>query len=405
MYHRGRIIAVAALLLLNTITMTSCDKQKRSRLRGTHEQIERLAADKSQPLAADTSQLISIDADGLFEGKGFDLADIVRDIRLVPLETTPESRIGKARRVILTSSHIVISDESFVRVFSTAGKYVGRIALGPNPMETDFTLDRPNNEILVFAQGSIGHYDMECKRLSAETIPLQFSAFATTPTSNTMAIWLDGTDENPSIGDLGEETSYLVMNREGALPAYIPTKQKADAPPREGMALPYSDEGIVIGRSFCDTIFTLTDTGVKARYALNYKRHSLPEWINVKEIKGAQGDESRYFFAGNAQITLSGVFFKIQNIRAMTVYAFYDKRTGSLAGGLPILDYRVLPPIFNPVATLGDYYAALFNTYQTDDGQGYHFLGHAIPEQEKLKIVNVRHDDNPVIALYRVQID
>ncbi len=405
MYSRSRIFVVTALLLLNTITMTGCDKQKRSRLRGTQEQIARLAADKSQPLATDTTQLISIDADGLFDGKGFDLADIVRDIRLVPLETTTESKIGKARRVIMTSSHIIISDESCVRVFSTAGKYVGRIPLGPNPMETDYTLDRSNNEILVFAQGSIGHYDMECNRLSAETVPLQFSAFATTATSNTMAIWTDVNDDNQSIGDLSEKSSYLVMDREGSLPTYIPGKQKEDTPPREGVALPYSDEGIVIGRSFCDTIFTLTDDGLAARYALNYKRHSLPEWVNVKKSKGSQGDENLYFFAGNAQMTLSGVFFKIQNIRAMTVYAFYDKRTGNLAGGLPILDYRVLPPIFNPVATMGDYYAALFNTYQTDDGQGYHFLGHVIPEQEKLKIAGVRHDDNPVVALYRVQIE
>ncbi len=405
MYKRSRTFFVAALLLLNTMTMTGCDKQKRSRLRGTQEQIERLAADESRPLTADTTQLISIDADGLFDGNGFDLADIVRDIRLVPLETTPESRIGKVRRLTLTNSHIIISDESCVKVFTTAGKYVGKIPLGPNPTETDYTLDRSNNEILVLAQGSIGHYDMECNRLSAETIPLQFTAFATTPTSNTMAIWTDVNDENQSIGDLEEKTSYLIMNREGALPYYIPVKQGQDTPPREGIALPYSDEGIVIGRSFCDTIFTLTDDGLKAKYALNYKRHSLPEWINVKQTKGSQGDENRYFFAGNAQMTPSGVFFKIQNNRAMTVYAFYDRRTGNLAGGLPILDYRVLPPIFTPIATLGDYYAALFNTYQTDDGQGFRFLGHVIPEQEKLKIMGVRHDDNPVIALYRIRIE
>ena len=90
----------------------------------------------------------------------------------------------------------------------------------------------------------------------------------------------------------------------------------------------------------------------------------------------------------------------------MTIRAFYDTRSGKLVGGIqPLADYCEMPPVYNPLTSYADLYAALFHPYQTESGRTFRFVGATVPEAEKDRLDGVRHDDNPVVVLFRVNID
>lgn len=398
------IVLATAATLLTTIATIGCARHSKDSFDWKPEQIAKLKCDSAKIMEADTTDLTRVDASGIVSNSIFSFADIVRDLRFIPLETTEDSRIGKIARLSFTNTHIIASDERGVHVFDMAGHHIGNIPFGKKSERNDYTIDRASNEILVYTQGSVGHYGMNCQRRSVELIPLQFSAMTATDSGNTMAILLDDCDENSHIGKL-QSAPYVVMDRTGSLTNRIGQKERngnsdEHRPPREGMPLPLSDEGIVISHSLCDTIYTLSDNGLRANYAISYG-----ETLNPLEHKEGISQDLNYIFAGNALVTHSAFFFKIQNARAKTIYGFYDKRTGRLAGGIPAFDYRQMPPIYNPIATQGEYFAATFNTYLTEDDNRFNFLGDYIPEQEKRKLARVTHDSNPVVALYRISVE
>ncbi len=400
--HTIALTTVATLMA--TLATISCARHSQDSFDWKPEQTAKLKCDSTKVMIADTTNVTEIDASSILTNSIFSFADIIRDLRFIPLETTDNSRLGKIARLSFTSTHIVVSDEKGVHVFDMAGRHIGNIPYGEKSERNDYTLDRANNEILVYTQGSIGHYGMDCRRKRAELIPLQFSAMTTTYSGNTMALYLDDCDKNRHIGKL-QDAQYVVMDRNGALTYRIGDKgknSKADEPrpPREGTPLPLSDEGIVISRALNDTVYTLSDDGLKASHVINYG-----EAKNPLEKKDGERPELSYIFAGNALVTHSAIYFKIQNARAKTIYGFYDNRTGKLAGGIPVFDYRQMPPIYNPIATQGEYFAATFNTYLTEGENNFKFLGNFIPEQEKHKLAKVAHDANPVVALYRINVE
>lgn len=351
-------------------------------------------SDSVAPLEADESSLVEIDASGLMEST-FDFAGLIRDLRFIPLETTKESRIGNVRRLTFACGFIIASDVKGVKVFTSRGRYVGGIPFGAFSERNDYTVDRANGEILVYTQGSIGHYGMDCRRRWVESVPLDFTAMNTTLSGDRLVLSVGAGDENQGIGDL-DGVPFLVMDRRGALVGRPVVSKRATDPPREGVALSFSGGDVVVTQSGCDTIYSLSDSSFAARYALRY---------HGSNSLAAEAEADRHFFAGNALITADGLFFKIQSRRANTIFAFYDAKRRRLIGGLPVIDYRIVPPVYNPIATCGDFYAAVFNPYLAEEGGEYKFVGDVVPEAAKTALRGVRHDDNPVVALYRVEVE
>lgn len=382
---------VSVLWLLATV---ACSKAGVSEIDCTKEQQSRLLSAKIEPLKADASALTSIDATDVL-GARFDFAAIVKDLHFIPLETTKESRVGSIRRLTFTDDNIIVSDAKGVKVFSSAGRFVGGIPFGASSERNDYTVDRAANEIIVYTQGSIGHYTMDCSRLWVESIPLSFTAMNTTKSGDNLVLFLGPDDVNPNIEE-SDGSPFLIMDRRGAITGRPEISAPSGAPAREGIPVPFSDSGVVVCQSGCDTVFFLTDTSLSALYSLSYAK---------AQADSLSAGSDRYFFAGNALVSPSGLFFKIQNRRANTAFCFYDSRTRRLTGGIPTFDYRQIPPIYNPIATCGDYYVAIFNTYLADDGAPYTFTGDIVPEPYKSLLRSVRHDDNPVLALYRVEVD
>lgn len=406
--------AILALAIAATAAQ-GCKRQSQAQLNCTPEQQAKLMLDSSRELTADTAGLITIDANNLFDNALFDFASILRDVKLTPLETTPESKLGSVDRLTITDDHIVASDAKGVFVFGRDGKFIGKIPFGEKSPRNDYTIDRSTGEILVYTQGSIGHYAMDCSRHWVENTPFEFQCMTATKSGDLLVIRTDASCDNRNLGPAAKSLIYTI-NRKGELPYYIAGQEyfpKPESAPKDPFCLlPYSDEGAVICQKACDTIFTLDEQGLHARYHIDYTSHrQVPPPPPDLEKSDAEGQDSTvckkcrgYFFAGGAQVNTSSLFFTIQSVRAQTVFVYYDKKSGKLRGGLPAFDYRQLPPIYTPIASFGDHFAALFHTYLTEDGTEFNFVGNSLPESEKRKLKGVGHDSNPVVATYRIEI-
>ena len=104
-----RAATVMAAMGMMIAIMSGCSRNKPNALVCTKEQQAKLMGDTATELTADTTTMTEIDARSIADQR-FDFADIVRDLHFIPLETTPESRLDKIRRLSFTDGNIIASD-------------------------------------------------------------------------------------------------------------------------------------------------------------------------------------------------------------------------------------------------------------------------------------------------------
>ena len=383
-----------SIILLSAI-ITSCTHDRRPQVRCTGEQMARMKPDSSVLTFPDMSRIVSIEADSLISNSEFDFMGIVEDISFIPLQTRADNLIGRPDRLILTDDHIYISDSKCVYIFDIKGRYVRKIPMRAGESH-DFTFDRLWNELLICSGGMVSHYTADGRHTWSDLLPLQFSSIGCA--GSTLIFYNDSIDANHHLPNVGG-SQCIVMNRKGALLRHLAPRPYIPTGPNQTRHLTTSAECLLMTHGLCDTIFGVIDDHISARYVIKYPSHKVGQGLPPLGC-GA------YFFGGDAIACMGGIFFKLITDRAMTARFFYDARTGKAVGGIqPAADYCQMPPIFDPIASINDKYAALFHPYQTESGRTFRFVGDMINEREKDKLEDVRHGDNPVVTLYRVKIN
>lgn len=382
-------------VILLVAVATSCAHERESQIRCTSEQMARLKPDSSVLTFPDTSRIVRIDADSLTSNSEFNFMGIIGDISFIPLQTKSDNHIDRPDRLILTDTHIYISDSKFVYIFDIKGRYVRKIPIREGKSH-DFTFDRLWNELLICSGGMVSHYTADGRHTWSDFLPLQFSSIGCA--GSTLIFHNDSCDTNPHLPNAGG-SQCIVMNRKGALLRHLAQRPFSPTGPTMARHLTASAECLFMTYGLCDTIFSVVDDHISARYVIEYPSHK--QGHDLPPL-----GSGAYFFGGDVIGCMGGIFFKLITDRAKTARFFYDARTGKATGGVqPMADYRQIPPIFDPVASIGDKYAALFHPYQTENGRTFRFIGDMVREEEKDKLEGVRHGDNPVVALYRVKID
>ena len=96
------------------------------------------------------------------------LSSLVKDIRYIPLETTPECLLSKIRKIELFNNYIFLIDKKGLYQFDFNGKFIRQVgSFGPGPGEygiaLNFSIIRNSGEIILYAypSGSIIVYDLK----------------------------------------------------------------------------------------------------------------------------------------------------------------------------------------------------------------------------------------------------
>lgn len=397
-----RILSLFFALLL----FVACTNQPDNAFTCTPEQLSRLNPEAAVLTHPDTSNIVTVNVNSILENDEFDFQGIVSDIHFIPLQTTPDAHIGRPDRMIITKSNIYVSDQHALYIFSPSGEFVNKVPFlfsAPH----DFAFDTDLSELVVCADNYVAHFTPDGNHLWTERFPVRFNSIAIE--GSTLLVHCDSAELNSHISPATAASPCLFINRQGELSKYLPSLEAHAPSPRNTRRLQPYDGGVAMSHSFCDTIFYINGGDVHARYVLDYSARHLPTPTNEQDhndIFAGKYGKRLYYFGGDFIPSKDGFFLTLRTERAMTIRAFYDARSRKLVGGIqPMADYCEMPPVYNPLTSYADRYAALFHPYQTESGRTFRFVGATVSEAEKDRLDGVRHDDNPVVALFRVNID
>ena len=344
-----------------------------------------------------------IDANPLFDNESFDFMSMVSDIQFIPLETKEESRLGHVTRLTVTDKNIVVADNNGIFCFDANGRFKDRrLYVGRNAtLRHDFAL-APDGALTILSGDKLVQLPQQIE--SALTAAPK--AHNATQPILTSICWQQSqliaqtTDGRHIVRDSTGIKTEILLGGPSA------PRLKVES----SIAMPRTDGNrALITNPLCDTIMALSNEGWQLAYVLNYANRRIAtnpeEEIDEADLMHRLTQDGSYYFAGEAIENESTLFFKLRTCRARTIYAYFDRQSQNLSGGIrPMADYVQMPPIFEPLAAYADYFVTLFHPYQLDDDQtSFRFKGDKIAEAEKDKIANVTHEDNPVVALFKVK--
>jgi len=96
------------IIILSTIFLFACVKQQNENHYFSNDQIASLEIDSTKKLNVETDSAIKIDLNRFLKKQSFDFGSLVKEVKLIPLETTDESLLDNILKIIVTDSHIYI---------------------------------------------------------------------------------------------------------------------------------------------------------------------------------------------------------------------------------------------------------------------------------------------------------
>lgn len=122
-------ISVASALFALIAACTNAPERSRY----SEEQINSLALDSTIVLTPDNRSVEIVDANSFLKPQEFNLEELIKEIKVVPLETTDESLLDAIYKIIVTDSNIYIHDRlkgGGVAIFDQNGRFIKRLSHG-----------------------------------------------------------------------------------------------------------------------------------------------------------------------------------------------------------------------------------------------------------------------------------
>lgn len=92
------------LIIVLLVLILSCSNRGAHNSMFTAEEIHALQLNHTQTLKVDSSVITNIDLNSFLNNNKFDFESLIKNIQIIPLETTSESLLGNIYKVILTDS-------------------------------------------------------------------------------------------------------------------------------------------------------------------------------------------------------------------------------------------------------------------------------------------------------------
>lgn len=399
------------IILIITMLFVSCTNQPNRSLNFTKGQIDSLHLDSTKILKVDAEAAIMINLNPYLKKQSFDFGTKVKEVRLIPLETTDESLLGNIYKVIATDSINYIFDDfkgGGIVLFDKDGKFIKRISNGDGPGELfrlgDIAYDKEHNELIVYQHPFFLFYTSKGGFIRQERLPFGFYNFIVTSEGYIFKT-IDGLGNEHL--DSKKDNTLLVTDKKFKLKyAGLPTSPTNIN--YGGYSYLYSNDNMnQISQNYTDTIYHyLSDSNeLKALYIMDYNEKKLPEQYlegDGKNFRKILSQNDYYYYIGEYLETKSHhVFFLRNDYIGLQTIIYRDKVTGNLIGGTNA-DFNIneIPAIGFPKATFGEYFISIHLPNKDD-----HFLSKSsiITDEDKRKMKKLKEDDNPILVFYRLK--
>ena len=146
--------------------LVACHNNTPEEVRFTEQQIESLHLSGTQVLEPQTDSIIHINLTPFLGKREFDFGNIVKEVKIVPLETTKNSLLDGIYKVITTDEYIYIMDNfkgKSLIIFTKEGKFIKRLSHGQGPGELqrlyDIDYDFQTNELIAYQHSFFLFFD------------------------------------------------------------------------------------------------------------------------------------------------------------------------------------------------------------------------------------------------------
>jgi hypothetical protein len=396
------------ILLVLTGFLTGCALQSTQNSHFTEEQTASLHLDSTTILKVGSDSVITIDLNPYLKKQSFDFTPLVKEIKIISLETTDESLVDDIYKVLATDSNIYIYDKfkgGGLIIFDTKGKFIRRIPNGQGPGELirlyDIAYDMENNELVAYQHSFLLFFTPSGQFIRQKRLPFGFYNFTIIPDGYVFKT-LDG-QGNGHLGELKDYTLFITdknFKLKSVALLVLPNEINYG-----GYNYLYNNNhAIKVTQKFTDTIYQYISESndLKANYSLNYSKKKLPErylQATYDEFKRAAEQNDYYFFIGDYLETESHHIFSLHNWHTGTITLYRDKKSGNMIGGTNTeFNPNEIPPL-PPKATSGNYFISVHFPNPNDTLLSNSSI---ISNEDKRKIKDLKEDDNPVLVFYKL---
>ncbi|MFV0266803.1 MAG: 6-bladed beta-propeller [Draconibacterium sp.] len=398
-------------LIILLVFLTNCQNKKENEQRFTQEQISSLKLDNTKILKINSDSMSVIDLNPFLGKQSFDFGSLVKEVKLIPLETTDKGLLDDIRKVLLTDTHIYVHDNFLgggIVVFDSQGKFVKRITAGKGPGELfrlfDIDFDKENDELIAYQHSFLLHYTPLGEFIRQERLPFGAYNFSVTLNGYVFKV-LEGGQGNVHLGTFEKYTLIVTDKNFKLVSAGIPKSLYATT--LGASQLLFNNSTLNITHHYTDTIFQYNEATnrLTARYLLEYGKKRLPDMYlrgTNEQFKRAINNNDYYFFLGQYNHTYSHDVVYLDNwFEKVRLVVYRDKESGNLIGGTTAnFDSNEMPPMAFPSWTSGNYF---ISAYYPNGQEPFIANSTIICDEDKLKLKDLTENDNPVLVLFKLR--
>lgn len=380
------------------------------RSRYSEEQINSLALDSTIVLTPDNRSVEIVDANSFLKPQEFNLEELIKEIKVVPLETTDESLLDDIYKIIVTDSNIYIHDRlkgGGVAIFDQNGRFIKRLSHGQGPGEIyrlyDVSYDSEKRELVLYQHPFLLFYTSNGKFIEQKRLPFGFYNFHVIPDGYVFKTLHPGGNQH-----LGKFKDYTLLVtdknfklKSAALPFYFGHISYI------GYNYLYNNYTFNVTQNLVDTIYQYTSTTnqLDSKFVLNFKDKKLPDKFlegSTQEFEDAIKNNNYYFFLGEyLETEHQDAFFLKNSHTGFKTVIYRDKKSKKLTGGTHAIydSEKQIPSIGFPTASYRNYF---ISRHYHSSSDSLLFNSMFLSEKEKKIIANMKEDDNPLLIFFEL---
>ncbi|GGF45403.1 hypothetical protein GCM10011339_37350 [Echinicola rosea] len=360
-------------------------------------------------MVSEKDSLIRIDLNQFYGKKNFDFQSLVKEVRLVPLETIEESLVDVIYKVLPTATNIYVYDRykgGGIVIFDQKGKFVKRIPNGQGPGELsrlyDIDFDEENDQLIAYEHSFLSFYKPDGEFIRQERLPFGFYNIVATPNGYLISTLPD--QGNGHFGELKDFTFWVTDKNfkvvSVALPSFYNNIHYS------WYRYLYKNQKIMVTQKFNDTIYQYESEAnrLQAKYLLDFQDKKLPQRYlegNYEKFKRTLKNNDYYFFIGEyLDIGEFQVIYLENWYNNLRPIIYRNKKSGNLVGGTHgDIKISELPPIIFPKSAYGN---ELISWYIPNKDFPFNTQSKMLSETDKAKVRDLTKEDNPVLVFFRL---
>lgn len=256
-----------------------------------------------------------------------DLVDT--NVRIIKLETTPQSLIGRINKIVVQDEYIFIADTELSKalfIFDRKGKFLGKVGdRGEGPTEyydvSDFTIDVDQGKIILLdlTGRKLNFYTLEGRFLHSKSIPFLFSGIESLD-STTWALASQGA-YNGHMPDIDGYSLIVCDTNFNIQTMYFPSDpMQRDFSYYNQRQLRKFGEYVFYYPRYSNSVYEVNvDGGLMKKYCLLFKQNgfelSADQAMNDGEFSSTVMNKKSYFSGDYIELGSRAIFF-INNPKA-----------------------------------------------------------------------------------------